>query len=93
MSTMKMHVTDLPPDLRNSVQRMLREHAVKVARAIGGHHSDPGLAAQLLLESLADLVWPAVIEAYKAGLGDQTEAAADAAAIRRVGALLAGKSL
>lgn len=86
-----MHFSDLPPDLRDFVQRKLREHAVKVARAIGGHHSDPELAAQFLLESLADLVWPAVYEAYKTGLGEQAEAAADAAAIRRVGALLAGK--
>lgn len=75
---------DLPPETRASIQSAISTMARNIATKLSRQETMP--AAEALYEGLMD----AVLMGYEAGIGDRADAAADAAAIRRLGDLLRG---
>lgn len=86
-----LRVRDLPPPLRDRVKMAVDEVTLTAARAAQRAHVEGREAAKSLHEQVAEVLTGIVLEAYQAGLADSVEAAADLAAVRRVGALLRGE--
>lgn len=75
---------DLPPETRANIQSAISAKARDIATKLS--RQETTTAVDALYAGLLD----AVLMGYEAGIGDREDAAADAAALRRLGELLRG---